>query len=1048
MVLILLEHIFLKAVPAIHSVFIIKYDVNGNVLWAHQSVVPSSTSGADLEADWVTTDKEGNAYITGYFFVDTVSFGSYKLSCSRQAMFLVKYDPNGNVLWAEQSNTGGTGFFTATTGFGVTTDHSGNVYIDGTFNEQASFDTIIVKGYYGSFVAKYDSSGNLLWANAPTKTPNVSAISISADKYENIYVAGNFSDTLVAGKTTLIGQYLNVTYAYIIKYDSNGNAIWAQRSSTPSANSNDNARVNDITTDTYNGVYLIGSLNDTISFGNFTLISPASTGASNMYLAKFDSSGKVLWAKSSLGDPNSSQWQGYSVVADTLGNIFLTAGDRRIGFDSIYFDSVTYQVTNTNDGNSLILEMDTSGKVLCGAIVSGGGDDKNGVSASPGGNYVNFGGDLETNVIFGPDTLSYNVYVEVPFMTQWNPCYSSAIKLANRVNYNCTTGTATAVITISGAQVSSVKWNTIPTQNGDTATGLTVGTYIASVILLDVPDTVNDTIMVKSTGFKDSITIIPSSTIICNGQSDSLKASGGTYYTWVPVTGLNATTGESVIAAPTVTTTYTVTGTNSNGCSATNTVTVTVNPTPTITASPSPASYCPGGSSTLSASGGNIYTWTPATGLSATTGSSITANPAVTTTYTVTGTNSNGCSASNIVMVTVNSNPIITASPSPPSYCPGGSSVLTASGGDTYTWSPSTGLSDTIGSSVTANPTITTTYTVTGTDSSGCSGVNTIIVTVVSNPTITVSPNPVSYCPGGSSVLSASGGSTYTWSPSIGLSATTGDSVTANPTVTTIYTITGNTGSCTSTTTVTVNVDSVSPLIILPQPPPFICFTFQSDTLRVASQGTDFTWSPSEGLSATTGVSVIANPSVSITYTVTGIDSLGCPATGTEPVTILPIVNKPSFIQHNDTLISSAKTDNQWYRNDTLLTNDTSQYLIISILGNYYVEINNEANGCSTSSDTVDITSLTGVNQLTVESGQVTVYPNPFTDQIFIKINSSVQDVKDWAMQLTDVLGRTLYSMPSLNYTNEIDLSDLPNGMYFIAVITKTGRAVVPVVKQ
>ncbi len=59
----------LKSGPAIHSVFIIKYDVNGNVLWAHQSVVPSSTSGADLEADWVTTDKEGNAYITGYFFV-------------------------------------------------------------------------------------------------------------------------------------------------------------------------------------------------------------------------------------------------------------------------------------------------------------------------------------------------------------------------------------------------------------------------------------------------------------------------------------------------------------------------------------------------------------------------------------------------------------------------------------------------------------------------------------------------------------------------------------------------------------------------------------------------------------------------------------------------------------------------------------------------------------------------------------------------------------------------------------------------------------------
>ncbi len=215
-----------------------------------------------------------------------------------------------------------------------------------------------------------------------------------------------------------------------------------------------------------------------------------------------------------------------------------------------------------------------------------------------------------------------------------------------------------------------------------------------------------------------------------------------------------------------------------------------------------------------------------------------------------------------------------------------------------------------------------------------------------------------------------------------------------------------------------------------------------------ASGGTNYSWSPSTGLNATTGDSVIATTSTTTTYTVTSTGGNCNHATAQIVVTIIPSPNKPTFRQDGDTLISSAKYDNQWYRNDTLLLNDTTQYLIITILGEYRVNVLNEANGCSTSSDSIDITTLTGINQLSMNSYQLSVFPNPTSGKVFITLNSSVADIKDWNLQLTDVLGRTLYTMPSLNYTNEIDLSNLSNGLYFLTVINKTGRMVVPVVKQ
>jgi plastocyanin len=320
-----------------------------------------------------------------------------------------------------------------------------------------------------------------------------------------------------------------------------------------------------------------------------------------------------------------------------------------------------------------------------------------------------------------------------------------------------------------------------------------------------------------------------------------------------------------------------------------------------------------------------------------------------------------------------------------------------------------------------------------------------VIITVTPPPVITVTSNPAQVCPGQSSTLIASGAAQYQWSPFTGLNKITGDTVTATPGVTTTYTVVGSSYGCADTIQTVITVYPAPPLIILP-PDPVLC-SYSSDTLYVANKGSDFTWSPSLGLNTTSGSSVIASPDYTVTYMVTGIDSVGCSDTGIEVVNIIPIPNKPSFTQHNDTLVSSSKHDNQWYHNDTLLLNDTSQYLIITVLGDYYVEVLNEVNGCTTPSDTIKITSLTGINQLSNIGNQLSIYPNPFNSSIFINVNSSAENVQDWSLQITDVLGQTVYSKSSLNYSNDIDLSSLPGGVYFVTVINKNVKTVFPVMR-
>ncbi len=325
--------------------------------------------------------------------------------------------------------------------------------------------------------------------------------------------------------------------------------------------------------------------------------------------------------------------------------------------------------------------------------------------------------------------------------------------------------------------------------------------------------------------------------------------------------------------------------------------------------------------------------------------------------------------------------------------------------------------------------------------------INDFYVSIGNSLNVSIASSTDSLCAGGSVVLNATGvsGVTYKWHTNADTSTfATTDSTTVNPSITTTYYLSVSNGYCSGIDSVTINVTPVTNLDIEPNDTSFC--SGQSATLHINGGGSGFIWNPSFGLNVDTGSIVIASPTVTTTYTVTGTSS-GCAATGADVVGVVPSPNMPTFTQTGNTLMSSSQFDNQWYRNDSLLVNDTSQDLTVTIPGEYRVIVTNEANGCSTSSDSAYV-KLSGIEQLPGINNQVSVYPNPFNGIIFIRINSSAQDVKDWNLQITDVLGRTVYSKQSLNYSNDIDLSNLSNGIYFITVINKTSRAVFPVVRQ
>lgn len=582
------------------------------------------------------------------------------------------------------------------------------------------------------------------------------------------------------------------------------------------------------------------------------------------------------------------------------------------------------------------------------------------LSFNPAAPSLCFGGSPVNVVVSGANTYSWTPATGLSSSTINNPDASPAATTTYTVIGTSTDGcTSSQTVTVIVNPLPTLVVSATPTNvclgSSTTLTASGASTYVWAPMFTSgssVTDSpvVGTTYTVTGTDINGctntetvSVTVSPSPTVtatadfttVCEGVTVTLTGSGATTYVWNP----GSLTSNPQMVTPTSTTTYTVVGTDGSGCTATDMITITVNPAPVVSATASPGAICAGDFVSLDAFGASTFAWMPGS-LS---GSSVTDNPASTTTYTVTGTDGSGCTGTATVLVTVNPIPVVTASASPSSICIGDGSMLTASGASTYLWIPGFSSSNPLS----VSPASTTTYTVVGTDGAGCTAQATVMLTVNPLPTVTASSSPSTICEGDNTTLTGNGASTYLWMPG----SLTGSSVMDAPVSTTTYTVTGtDVNGCTGTdmTTVTVNP---APAVGVSASATSICEG--SFSMMTATGATTYTWMPG----SLTGASVIVSPVSTTTYTVTGTDGTGCTASETITITVNPrpvvsITGAAAYCQGGSTILTSSPgATYQWYLNGVQVFGETAQTIAANAPGIYNVMVASPS-GCSDSAAT------------------------------------------------------------------------------------------------
>lgn len=450
-----------------------------------------------------------------------------------------------------------------------------------------------------------------------------------------------------------------------------------------------------------------------------------------------------------------------------------------------------------------------------------------------------------------------------------------------------------------------------------------------------------------------NVNVSASSTRICQGSSATLTASGAPNYTWTPSATLNAASGINVIASPTTSTTYIVTGT-SGSCSDTAMVLINVDTLVNLSVTPASASICEGSSVSINATGAVNYSWTPSASLSSNSGATVIASPLTTQTYTVTGTNG---VCTNSATATINVDTLITVNVSAltTTICSGTSTTLTATGAPSYSWTPAATLNTSSGSVVTASPTGITTYTVTGINGA-CNDTAMIVINVDTPVSLSVSPANSTICAGSTLSLTATGATSYSWSPATGLNVTTGANVNANPNSTQTYTINGANGVCTGIAIAIVNVD---PAISVNVTASGNTICQGSSTNLTATGAANYSWTPSATLSSSIGSSVVATPTAGpITYIVTGTSGV-CVNSDSVTITVNPIpvvsVNNPASnicAGGSVTIIANGATTYAWTPS-TGLNVTSGSTVISSTAANVTYVVTGTLNGCSSNTTAV-----------------------------------------------------------------------------------------------
>ncbi len=395
-----------------YNVFLAKYDSSGSVLWAR-----SFGGSLDDRIGDVKTDASGNIYITGYFFSKVFTIGSFTFnnldtSGTYPDIYIAKYNAAGTLLWAKRA---GAEF--ADYGNGLAIDLAGNVYITGAYMGNAMFGNLLLTTNLvgGFYVVKMNPAGTFIWA--VKSEGSTTGRSICVDALCNVYAAGDFNrKTISFGSQTITKDSTNNWDPFIVKYDSSGTPKWAQAFSGEfdddraryiatgksgdvfltgyfSSNSLKNGSITLTNSDVFgviNDAFVaclsnagvikwakkIGGAGPEVGYGvasnpegdifitgyygaasliidTITLLN-SSTSLNDIYVAKLNAFGNVLWAKTMGG--SSSEFS-YTVASDNIGNVYVSG--------LFYSPSITIgntTLTQAGSGDMFVLKLkDKSG---------------------------------------------------------------------------------------------------------------------------------------------------------------------------------------------------------------------------------------------------------------------------------------------------------------------------------------------------------------------------------------------------------------------------------------------------------------------------------------------------------------------------------------------------------------------------------------------------------------------------------------------------------------------------------------------------------------
>ncbi len=305
-----------------YDVFLAVYSPLGAYVSAFNLGGTGNDGGNAIQMDGV-----GNIYIAGYFS-GTVDFdigaGTSNLTSPGVSsdVFMVKYSGAGVFGWAKSVGGAGNELCNA-----MQLDAIGNVHIIGTYQGTADFDPgagtvnlVSAGGISDIYFAKYDNSGNYIWAKTIGGVGDDVGNNLQLDGAGNVFLAGYFSSTVDfdpgAGTSNLVSVGNNDIF--LCKYDNNGNYVWANGMGGSGADVGSSLKL-----DAGGNIFLTGSFHTTVDFDASAGTATLSTlGAADVFLAKYDAAGAYLKV-TNIGGSASTAYP-YGMAMNAAGSVFIT----------------------------------------------------------------------------------------------------------------------------------------------------------------------------------------------------------------------------------------------------------------------------------------------------------------------------------------------------------------------------------------------------------------------------------------------------------------------------------------------------------------------------------------------------------------------------------------------------------------------------------------------------------------------------------------------------------------------------------------------------